>query len=504
MRTRTLAGLGFLAALASAGAASAADLAPIYRKAPPVLPVLLPWTGLYGGFHGGGGTGNKKFIDNFPTPDGETDADVSVRGWLAGLQVGYNYQVNWLVVGVEGEFTWSDLNNNFSCFTFGNQVCSAHAEWFATMTGRIGGVIGSALVYLKGGAAWVHDNYTDLATCVGPQANSRAGIPAVCGSEFISRDTRLGWVLGIGVEYMFARNWTVKLEYNHMDFGGRSVDFFDGAGNFFTEEIHQRIDLVKAGINYKFDWAASPVVVSAYAYVPPKKAKKVAGAGGARKAYAQANDDDDEGSIQVFSGVDVSKRSADGWVGALIAVNRDLDTSGPRVMLLGGTGVYRYPVTGGFIRGVYSTGDMLAGWGFEGDNYSANLLVGANAANHILSDIDPENSVQGTKIGVKVRGDLWHNPTPLTLVYGEGEYSTAFQTFHLAGKFGYDATNGKGIFLGPEAAYFGDQRFNQWRIGGHATQLKVGKVQIDLAAGYAHDSINGDGAYGRLEMSSKF
>ena len=112
----------FAVALGIAGtfsAARAADL-PVYKNPPP-LPLIDPWTGFYFGAHGGYGWGQKTFLDNFPTPDFALDAQPSVGGGLGGLQAGYNYQFNWLLVGVEGDFSWSGVkNSSFSCFSFRN------------------------------------------------------------------------------------------------------------------------------------------------------------------------------------------------------------------------------------------------------------------------------------------------------------------------------------------------------------------------------------------------
>ena len=65
-------------------------------------------------------------------------------------------------------------------------------------------------------------------------------------------------------------------------------------------------------------------------------------------------------------------------------------------------------------------------------------------------------------------------------------------------------TGGRGIFFGPEVAILGDERFTQWRVGAHVTQMKFGKVELDVSAGYAHDSIVGEGAYGTFELSTNF
>src|ERR1700761_6175298 len=150
----------------SFSAAEAADL-PVYKNPPP-LPPLAPWTGFYIGTHGGYGWGTKTFLDNFPTPDLALDAQPSTHGGFAGLQAGYDYQFNWLLVGVQGDFSWSGVQSGtFSCFSFGDQQCTAHPQWFATTTAHVGAIFGSFAIYGKGGAAWVDDSYGDNATCRG-------------------------------------------------------------------------------------------------------------------------------------------------------------------------------------------------------------------------------------------------------------------------------------------------------------------------------------------------
>jgi cellulose biosynthesis protein BcsS len=103
-----------------------------------------------------------------------------------------------------------------------------------------------------------------------------------------------------------------------------------------------------------------------------------------------------------------------------------------------------------------------------------------------------------------LRADAWINPTPQTLVYAEGEYSTAFESYNATLRLGYDITAGRQIFLGPMAAVLGNERFDQWRVGAHVSQLKFGRVQVDLMGGFAHDSIVGDGAFGVVELSANF
>ena len=230
MRKLTILGLS-LGAVTYAGCAIAAD-APV--AVAPIAPyVAAPlWTGFYFGAHAGGGQSDKKFIDNFPTYDGELDAAPTLSGPLGGLQAGYNHQFNWLVIGVEGDFSWAGVREKqFSCFFFGDQICSAESQWFASVTGRIGAAVGPTFLYVKGGAAWVRDEYTDVATCSGTQRVFRAGIFADCDSLYVGQETRDGWTVGGGIEYRISPNWSLKAEYNHMDFGKKSVWLVDEDGD---------------------------------------------------------------------------------------------------------------------------------------------------------------------------------------------------------------------------------------------------------------------------------
>ncbi len=231
---------------AIAGPTSAAD---IVLKAP--SPALTQsWQGFYFGPHLGYGLSRKKWIDNFPTFDGEVDADVMVDGAFGGFQVGYNLSYDWLLLGIEANVDWSAIGKKtFNCFSFGDQLCTSQPQWFGDLAARIGVIDGPRLFYVKGGLAWVHDRFTDYATCAGTQPIIKDGIPALCGDLLIANQARLGWLVGAGYEQFIARNWSVKFEYNYMDFGGRSVSFSDGGAGFFTEEIHQRMHVVKLGLH---------------------------------------------------------------------------------------------------------------------------------------------------------------------------------------------------------------------------------------------------------------
>jgi outer membrane immunogenic protein len=157
-----------LVALASTSAMSA-DLAPAVF-APPSPPLVVPaytWTGCYLGGNAGAAFSTWTYAnptDN-PTIPG-TRGQISVNDVIAGGQVGCDYQAGDFVLGVQGAFDWSPhLEGRFFDAVTSFFQESAQARWTATATGRVGyTVTPQALFYVKGGAAWVRNNYEDIST----------------------------------------------------------------------------------------------------------------------------------------------------------------------------------------------------------------------------------------------------------------------------------------------------------------------------------------------------
>jgi outer membrane immunogenic protein len=233
--------------LGSGQIASAADL-PV--KAPQMVaaPVPFSWTGFYVGGHIGTGWGD---VTAFDPTDGSVSGSGTVSGILGGIQAGYNYQINWLVLGIEGDFSFANVNGTGSggFVSFGGGSGTVKYDWFSTLTGRIGGTVDHALLYAKGGAAWAHAKYS---------AGGCAFVETLADGEvnpcenFTGSQTVFGWTLGAGVEYAFTRNWSGKLEYDYMDFGTKSITVSD-PDESVSANLQQRIHAVKVGVNYRFN-----------------------------------------------------------------------------------------------------------------------------------------------------------------------------------------------------------------------------------------------------------
>ena len=232
----------------SSAAASAADLAPRYYKAPPpVMAAVYDWSSFYVGINGGWGTSHNCWtrtatagIAILPISEGCHDSD----GGTVGGQVGYRWQASNWVFGVEAQGNWADFSGSNVSLPFGGLATDrTKIDAFGLFTGQVGYAWNNALFYVKGGAAVTDNKYEGLAT-VGGFVTDRV------------TDTRWGGTVGAGVEYGFAPNWSAAVEYDHMFMGTNNYAFtsvFPVAGfNTRNESINQDVDLVTVRLNYRF------------------------------------------------------------------------------------------------------------------------------------------------------------------------------------------------------------------------------------------------------------
>jgi outer membrane immunogenic protein len=245
MRTVFFVNVALVALLTIPVAARAADMR-VKAPPPPPMPPPFSWTGFYiGGNVGGAWRGHGMNDDRFgmDIDDGDNNGV-----FIAGGQVGGNYQFNNnIVVGVEGDFDWAARNNNSDSAivvpgvgTFA-VTSDDNNRFVATVAGRLGvAAYDRWLFYVKGGGGWVGGNdftITNVAT----------------GASFsVSNGTDSGWLVGGGIEWAFATNWSGKIEYDFLGLNSRTFTVASGllAGDTFT--THNRdLQMVKFGINYR-------------------------------------------------------------------------------------------------------------------------------------------------------------------------------------------------------------------------------------------------------------
>jgi len=235
----------------TASSAFAADLGGVYET--PIAPAPAPvfsWTGFYLGGHVGYGWSNKDWTlvqnagNEISNRVGSQITSHEAVGVLGGVQLGYNHQLNRIVLGVEGEFSWTGMDGGSSWLNEGDVYRDATTDinWIATLAGRIGFAFDRKLLYVKGGIAWADEDFSHTG---GSIRNDR---------YFTGGDTRFGWLIGVGLEYALDTNWSVKAEYDYLNFGSDNVSLTDGDRTAIFD-IDQDFHIAKIGISYKFDTA---------------------------------------------------------------------------------------------------------------------------------------------------------------------------------------------------------------------------------------------------------
>lgn len=216
--------LAGVAVLALTAAASAADLtmepAPM---APVVAPAAFDWSGFYVGVHGGGAWGD--FSTNI-----WQDAFGNASSVLGGVQAGYNYQINQVVLGVQTDLAYTNLTTGQDVIP-GLVGVNANLNWLGSTTVRAGYAIDTWLPYVKGGFAY---------------GETKANINSLVfsGSKWAT-----GWTVGAGLEKAFTKNITGFAEYDYFDLGSAAYDISNAIG---TIELKNTTNVVKVGLNYKF------------------------------------------------------------------------------------------------------------------------------------------------------------------------------------------------------------------------------------------------------------
>jgi outer membrane immunogenic protein len=254
-----LAGVSLIAsvvALHIGGSARAADVAvePIYPSYGIPVIAAYNWTGFYIGANLGAhfakdeiGTRTVGLFGNQAASsalDAVFPATLTPTGVIAGLQIGYNWQVGRMLLGLEVDGNWlggtatRTLTPLPPPFNPTDVVTNtSKAQFLTTVRPRVGVVLDRWLIYVTGGLAFetfiTNDSFALAAGFAG----------------FDKRSTRTGETIGGGLEYAVLDSWTLRLEYLYLNFGTFDV----AIPNAPITVHHQFVDnIARIGLNYRF------------------------------------------------------------------------------------------------------------------------------------------------------------------------------------------------------------------------------------------------------------
>jgi outer membrane immunogenic protein len=220
--------------------------------ADPLVPLedapVASWTGCYVGGNVGGGWSNVDQtqvgkVDGTVLPDNDFGSG-SGSGFIGGAQLGCDYQMDRWVFGVQGMFNFGDIKSSHVITAFPTFDLEDKVKDLFTATGRAGYLFDPAVLgYVKAGAAWARVDSAAHGT-----------VPSPFLSESTDYD-RLGWTVGVGAEWKFARNWSAFGEYNYMDFGEHDVSYTAAPGTVGLADVVSTkltVQQVLVGVNYRF------------------------------------------------------------------------------------------------------------------------------------------------------------------------------------------------------------------------------------------------------------
>jgi len=246
MRMALYASAAALAILTIPVAATAADLR--VRPQPGPVPVYAPlpfsWSGFYIGGNVGGAWAHRDVTDTFFG----VNFDPGNNGvFIGGGQLGYNWQVGYAVLGIEAEVDGAANNNNNGVVFIpgaGSIQVTSNNRWITTVAARFGVTNGPWLFYGKAGGGWVgNEDFTITNLTTG-------------ASIITSNNSNSGWLVGAGIEWAFAPNWSAKVEYSFLGLDDRTfvvpAGFRSLTGDTFFV-TNRDIQTVKVGVNYRFN-----------------------------------------------------------------------------------------------------------------------------------------------------------------------------------------------------------------------------------------------------------
>jgi outer membrane immunogenic protein len=248
--TKVLAGLASLTLLDIA--AASAQPAPVYN-----------WTGFYIGGHAGARwstidvsapSANVGDLDLLSLPP--VNDRYNLSGAIGGFQAGYNFMLSPnILAGIEGDWSWgkqsksagstvSGTDDGGDGYTF-TRTAKVELEWQASLRARLGFVNGPWLFYGTGGVAFTHVNFSEYS-----ELDSTGDVFGFIPSAWSGSKTLTGAVVGVGAEYLFANNWTGRVEYLYEMFG--SFDVNTGPNPDVGKVDVKDVSKIRVGINYKF------------------------------------------------------------------------------------------------------------------------------------------------------------------------------------------------------------------------------------------------------------
>mgnify|MGYP001571480803 CR=1 FL=1 len=220
------------------------------------------WTGPYIGAHGGYGWSTWQGDFFWQDVDLGHGYQLDAEGWFYGIQAGANYQIGKMVLGIEADATWGDLEKSGQFQANDAKDAGSYVEWevkqrlerFGTVRLRLGYTPTERfLVYATGGLAWGQTSAEQVIHY------PKYAPPFINGVGSVE-ENHIGWAAGAGVEWLLLPNVSLRAEYLYINFGGQDYHFVGSSGkkldNFYADDRAPSdldVHVIRGGLNFKFN-----------------------------------------------------------------------------------------------------------------------------------------------------------------------------------------------------------------------------------------------------------
>jgi hypothetical protein len=218
---------------------------------------------------------------------------------------------------------------------------------------------------------------------------------------------------------------------------------------------------------------------------------------------ARAGDEEDA-RIMVVYGQDLWRNGIFGYGGFMWAP-RGFDQDGMLLKILFSNGRYRYEagnLGGQRVIGTELLWGILPGWRIKRGDAEFKVFFGPDIQRHYLRPDDPSNRLRGGSIGMRIAIDLWHEPSPETMIAADVSLSSIAASNSARAAFGWRVFEEMigGVYVGPEVQYFGSDGYRHLRFGAHVTSMKTEDTEWSASTGWVRDSQGRTGPYLRLNV----
>jgi outer membrane immunogenic protein len=235
--------------LGFAAPAMAADMRmPVKAPPPAVAAVVYNWTGIFVGAHVGYGWGDAQWRDVL----GGQPTQHDIHGFLGGGHVGVQFQTGRFILGLEGSWSAAKIDGEAPCTNINvlANPCRTTVSDVALLLGRAGFLVTDRF-HAYGQVGWGSARVKDELFFTG----------GALGTGEFGKARHNGLAFGGGVEFMFAPNWVIGVDYTRIDLNSKrhnSVSTF-APGFILPKDVDPDVNIVRGKLTYLFNWAG-PVV----------------------------------------------------------------------------------------------------------------------------------------------------------------------------------------------------------------------------------------------------